>query len=114
MLVARGDLVASTTPVIRMADPADLWIRVYIPESRLAHVRPGTAAILRVDGVAGDLDGVVETVSPRGEFTPANLQTPDERGKQVFGVRIRLRRHDARVKAGMYATVTSLGTATGP
>jgi HlyD family secretion protein len=93
-----------------MADPNDIWIRVYVPESRLAEVRPGSGATLRVDGVPGTLDAVVESVSQRGEFTPANLQTPDERGKQVFGVRLRLRRPDSRIKAGMYATVTSLGS----
>jgi HlyD family secretion protein len=47
----------------------------------------------------------VESVASRGEFTPANLQTPEERGKQVFGIRLRLKQPDARVKAGMYATV---------
>lgn len=108
-LVAEGNLLNPNTPVIRMADPSDLWIRVYIAESRLANVRPGSPAALRVDGVPGILQAAVESVSPRGEFTPANLQTPDERGKQVFGVRLRLRRPDPRIKAGMYATVTHLG-----
>ena len=42
-------------------------------------------------------------------ITPANLQTPGERGKQVFAVRIRLKNPDPRVKAGMYATVARIG-----
>ena len=40
---------------------------------------------------------------------PANLQTPSDRGKQVFAVRLRLKRPDARVKAGMYTTVKQIG-----
>jgi HlyD family secretion protein len=114
ILVAEGDLLSANTPVARLADPNDIWVRVYVPESRLAAVRAGSPVTLRVDGVPGTLDAVVESVAQRGEFTPANLQTPDERGKQVFGVRIRLRSPDLRVKAGMYATVTSLGGASAP
>jgi hypothetical protein len=52
---------------------------------------------------------VVDSVSTQGEFTPANLQTPDDRGKQVFGVRLRLATPDLRVKAGMAATVKQIG-----
>jgi HlyD family secretion protein len=51
----------------------------------------------------------VESIATRGEFTPANLQTPDERGKQVFGVRLRLKTTDKNVKAGMYSTVKRMG-----
>lgn len=109
LLIAKGDLVAPGTPVIRMDDPNDLWLRVYVPEADLAKLTVGSTAELRVDGIKAPVPGVVESVASRGEFTPANLQTPDERGKQVFPVRLRLQKPDPRIKAGMYATVTRLG-----
>ena len=34
--VAVGDLISAGTPVARLADPQELWIRVYVPEARLA------------------------------------------------------------------------------
>jgi multidrug resistance efflux pump len=107
--VAVGDLVNAGMTVVRLANPGDLWIRVYVPEADLAKVRVGDDAALRVDGVTGTLAGTVESIATQGEFTPANLQTPDERGKQVFGVRLRLKQRDPRVKEGMYGTVTRLG-----
>jgi multidrug resistance efflux pump len=107
--VAVGDLVSAGTPVLRMANPRDLWVRVYVPEAEMARVAVGAPARLRVDGIAGPVAAVVESVATQGEFTPANLQTPEERGQQVFGVRLRPRVPDPRLKAGMAVTAERLG-----
>ncbi|MCC7230248.1 MAG: HlyD family efflux transporter periplasmic adaptor subunit [Fimbriimonadaceae bacterium] len=109
VLVAVGDLVGAGTPVVQVADPADIWVRVYVPEASLANIKVGDAATLRVDGVSGEFLAKVESISAKGEFTPANLQSPEERGKQVFAVRLRLKSPDVRIKAGMFTTVTALG-----
>jgi multidrug resistance efflux pump len=109
ILVAIGDLVNPGTPVIRISNPSDTWIRVYVPESDLARIRAGDPAELRVDGIADSVSGVVESIASRGEFTPVNLQTPKERGRQVFAVRLRMRNPDPRVKPGMYATIRRIG-----
>lgn len=107
--VAVGDLVAANTVVIRVSNLDDIWLRVYVPEANLRAVTVGADTQLKIDGVKDSIPALVESISTQGEFTPANLQTPDDRGKQVFGVRIRLKSPDARVKAGMYATVIEIG-----
>jgi len=107
--VSMGDLVNANSTLLRLDDPRDIWVRVYVPEAQLARVTVGSDAVLRVDGITEPVAGTVESVATRGEFTPANLQTPEERGKQVFAVRIRLKRPDPRVKAGMYTTVQRIG-----
>ncbi len=107
--IAVGDLIAAGTTVLRLTDPTDLWIRVYVPERNLAKFTVGNTAELRIDGLADSIPAQVESIATQGEFTPANLQTPNERGKQVFAVRLRLKQPDPRVKAGMYATVKRLG-----
>lgn len=109
VLVAVGDLAGPSVPVVQFSNPSDVWLRVYVPETMLASVRPGGATQIRVDGVAEPVDAEVESVATQGEFTPANLQTPEERGKQVFAVRLRLRQPNPRIKAGMAATVVRLG-----
>ena len=109
VLVADGDLVAAGTPVIQEGSPNDIWVRVYLPEAQLPKVKVGDPADLAFDGITGIVKGIVESIATEGEFTPANLQSPDERAKQVFGIRIRLAQPDARVKAGMYVTVKKVG-----
>jgi len=109
VLVADGDLMTPNAPVVQLSDPTDIWLRVYVPEAQLKKIRVGDDAELAIDGVSGIVKAKVESIATQGEFTPANLQTPEERGKQVFGVRLRLAATDLRVKAGMYATVRKVG-----
>jgi multidrug resistance efflux pump len=108
--ISLGDLTPAGAPLIRLDSPSDIWIRVYVPEANLSVVTPDAEVKLRVDGIAGVVSAYVESVASRGEFTPANLQSPDERGKQVFAVRLRLRHNDPAVRAGMDATVVQIGT----
>ncbi len=107
--VAAGDLVSPGASLLRLNNPEDIWVRVFVPETHLARVIVGNDAQLRLDGLAEPITAYVESIASRGEFTPANLQTPNERGKQVFAVRLRLKKPDPRVKAGMYATVIRIG-----
>lgn len=109
ILIAAGDLVSAGAPVVQLSNPGDIWLRVYLPEAQLNKVKVGDDAEIKMDGVSDSLAAVVESIASQGEFTPANLQSPDERGKQVFAIRLRLKTPDLRVKAGMYATVTKVG-----
>jgi len=110
VLVADGDLIAPNQAAIQLSDPTDIWLRVYLPEEQLNKVKVGDDADLVFDGINGLVKGRVESIDKNGQFTPANLQSPDERAKQVFGIRIRLAQADLRVKAGMYATVKRMGS----
>jgi multidrug resistance efflux pump len=109
VLVAKGDLVTPDTPLVRLEDLSNVWIRVYVPEEHLAQVSVGAAANLHVDGIAAPVAAVVESISSAGEFTPINLQAPDERGQQVFAVRLRPTGTNMQIKAGMYASVKRIG-----
>lgn len=108
-LAAVGDLVSSGTPLMRLSDPQDIWIKVYMAQDRLHLVQVGDSAQIAVDGIAELKEGRVESIASQGEFTPVNLQTPEERGRQVFAVKLRLSRPDPAVKAGMAATVKQIG-----
>ena len=48
-------------------------------------------------------DGTISFISPVAEFTPKNVQTPDERAKLVFRVKIALDNADGVFKPGMPA-----------
>jgi HlyD family secretion protein len=109
VLVADGDLMQPNAPVVQLSQPDDIWIRVYIAERQLRNVKVSDRAELQVDGIPGTVAAYVESIDTEGQFTPANLQAPEERGNQVFGVKLRLVSPDPRVKPGMYATVKQDG-----
>lgn len=102
-----GDLVAPNQPVATLLLPDALWVRVYIPEDRLGWASVGQQVDVRVDSWPGQVfQGTVEQVNRRAEFTPRNVQTVDERVRQVFGIRVRLDNAGDRLRAGMAADVT--------
>jgi HlyD family secretion protein len=86
--------------------PEHLWVRVYVPEPWLGLIKIGDKVRVRVDSFPGkDFPGVVEQVNRQAEFTPRNVQTVEDRIRQVFGVKIRLPNNDDRLRAGMAADV---------
>jgi HlyD family secretion protein len=101
-----GDLVAAGQPIASLQPDDDLWVDVYVPEDRLGVLRVGRKVRLRVDSYPGEsFEGVVEFLSTQAEFTPRNVQTPEERVNKVFAVRVRLIDPKRRLRAGMSADV---------
>lgn len=100
-----GDLVAPNAPVIALSDPSELWVRAYLPENRL-DVQLGRKVVVRVDSFPGkSFAAHVSYVSRSAEFTPANVQTPEERVKQVFRIKVTLDEGRDVLRAGMSADV---------
>ncbi len=110
-----GDLVAPNQPVASLLEPAELWVRIYVPETRLGQVTVGQSAQIRVDTFPGrDFPGRVVEIRHRAEYLPRNVQTLDQRADQVFGVKIAIE-PTPELKPGMAAFVrlASNGSAAG-
>ena len=61
---------------------------------------------VRVDSFPGkDFSGTVEQINRQAEFTPRNVQTVEDRIRQVFGVKVRLDNSEDKLRAGMAADV---------
>jgi HlyD family secretion protein len=101
-----GDVLPANREVATLLLPEHLWVRVYVPEPWLGLIKVGDHVQVRVDSFPGkDFDGMVEQVNRQAEFTPRNVQTVEDRIRQVFGVKIRLPNTDDRLRAGMAADV---------
>ncbi len=98
-----GEMVAAGTPVVTLSLLDDVWLSVYLPESRLSEVALGDTAYVTVDGDSHVFDGVISFISPEAEFTPRNVQTPNERTKLVYRVKIALPNPEGVFKPGMPA-----------
>src|SRR4029079_15309668 len=89
-----GEMAAIGTPVVTLADTDHPYADVFVPQAELGGIRVGAAARIRVDAVAQELDGKVERISRRTEFTPRYLFSRGERTNLVIRVRVRI--HDPR------------------
>jgi multidrug resistance efflux pump len=81
----------------------ELWVRAYLPESERLEL--GQKLRVTVDSIDGDLEGEVTYISSQAEFVPGNVQTPEERSKQVFRIKVSLHDDRGRLRAGMAADV---------
>jgi len=105
--VRPGELINPNAPVATLVEVDRLWVRVYVPEPEKGNVQLGKEVSVEVDTFRGErFRGRIEEISSRGEFTPRNIQTRDERAHQVFGLRVRLDNSGGRLSAGMAADVT--------
>lgn len=97
-----GDVLAQNREVATLILPQHLWVRVYVPESWLGKIHLGESVKVKTDSFGDkEFSGTVEQIARSAEFTPRNVQTVDERVKQVFGVKIRLQNEQDQLRAGM-------------
>ena len=85
-----GDLVSAGAPVLSVLDTTHYWVRTYVPQKWL-DLQIGQKVSVSVDSQPGrKIAGEVSFISRQAEFTPNNVQTPEERSKQVFRIKVRL------------------------
>lgn len=103
-LAEPGELAGPGTGLAVMEDLGDLELTVYVPEAELGKVAVGQEASISVDSFPGRaFKGKVTRISSEAEFTPKNVQTKDERVKQVFAVTIGLGDGEGSLRPGMPA-----------
>lgn len=107
--VEPGEIIAAGTPVVTIADLDNIWVKIYIPEPQLGRIKLGQSADVTTDSYRGKVyRGKVIFINSEAEFTPKNIQTPEERVKLVFAVKIGLGNPNQELKPGMPADVKVL------
>jgi membrane fusion protein YbhG len=101
-----GDLLPANAPIARLLESDQLYLMVYVPETRIAAVHVGQRAEVRVDSWSGKVfTARVEQIRQQAEFLPRNVQTQEERVHEVIGVKLRVENPDNRLRAGVSADV---------
>jgi HlyD family secretion protein len=105
-----GEVLPPGATLAVLTDIDRPWLTVWIDEPNLSQVTLGQSVEVRVDGLAEAFEGTVSYISPVAEFTPKNVQTPDERAKLVFRVKVALDNGDRIFKPGMPADAHFAGS----
>jgi len=101
-----GDVLAPNREVATLLLADRLWVRVYVPEPWLGLIRIGQEVKVQTDAPGRPaFTGVVEQINRQAEFTPRNVQTVEDRVRQVFGVKVRLPADTGQLRAGMSVDV---------
>jgi len=101
-----GDLVAPNAPIATVDEFRDPYLRIYVAQADLSRIKIGDAVSVRSDAVAGrTFRGLVEQIDAAAQFTPQNVQTPEDRAALNFGVKIRIHDPNRLLLAGTSAEV---------
>ena len=90
-LIDVGEVVGAGVPLLDIVDMDRLYLKVYVPEKAIGKVRRGLHARVYIDAYPDQyFPATVRYISSRAEFTPKEVQTPDERVKLVYAVKLYL------------------------
>lgn len=86
-----GLLLGPAQPALTMAFANRLYVRTFVPQTKLGRVRQGTPARVVVDAFPGrSFPARVTEVSPTAEFTPKAVETREERVNLVYAAKVDL------------------------
>ena len=83
-----------------------MYVRAYVDEPHLGKVVPGARLVIRTDSSDREYVGQVGFVSPRAEFTPKSVETPELRTDLVYRLRIVISEPDDSLRQGMPVTIS--------
>ena len=104
-LVETGEVVVAGSPLFDIVDLDRLYLKVYVPEKQIGKLHLGAPARIFVDAFPDRaFPATLRYIASRAEFTPKEVQTPDERVKLVYAVKLYLDENpDHRLTPGMPA-----------
>ena len=99
-----GETLVAGTPVVTLLDLKKVYLRGYIPEGEIGHVKVGQPARVYLDSdPKSPLEAYVLRIDPQATFTPENTYFQKDRVKQVVGIKAGLKEGFGNAKPGMPA-----------
>jgi HlyD family secretion protein len=80
----QGEYAPAQTPVVSILPPANVYVRFFIPETELQHVKLGQAVRVTCDSCKGEIRATVTFIAQQEEFTAPDIFSVGNREKLVF------------------------------
>lgn len=103
-----GEWVPANAPVVAVLPDDKRKLRFYVPQDRIAAVRPGMTVRFTCDGCGAARDARISYIAPRAEFTPPVIYSTTARAKLVFLVEALLAPSDKPLPPGLPVEVAPL------
>jgi len=100
-----GEIIPAGGGVVVIGDPLDQWVKIFVSEDLMHQLSLDQTATIKVDGDDKTYKGHVSFIADKAEFSPRNVQTPEERVTQTFAVKISVDDADENLHAGVAADV---------
>ncbi|WP_457568932.1 HlyD family secretion protein [Desulfurobacterium sp.] len=100
-----GEVIPAGFRLLSIVNMDKLYLKGFIPEKKVGLIHLKQPAYVEVDAYPGKkFPAYVSYIAQKAEFTPKEVQTKEERVKEVFGVKLKLKSNpDHVLKPGMPA-----------
>jgi HlyD family secretion protein len=89
VLARPGETIPAGGPVVSLLPPENVFVRFFLPETRLAEVHNGDKVALICDRCSADLVATISFISPQAEYTPPVIYSEASRSKLVYMIEAR-------------------------
>lgn len=89
-LAEPGEVLSAGGKVLTLINLADVYMEIFLPSAEAHRVSVGSDARITVDIGNFAIPATVSFVSPESQFTPKQVETPSERDKLMFRVKVRV------------------------
>jgi HlyD family secretion protein len=97
-----GEVLAAGATVVTIGDLDHPWLRGYINETDLGRVKLGQRVKVTTDSFPGKVyQGRISFIASDAEFTPKQIQTPEERVKLVYRIKVEVENPNRELKSNM-------------
>lgn len=101
-----GEVIKAHQTLLTICDLSDIYVRVYVPQAKLAKIKSLQKVNIKADSYPKEIfEGYISYIGAQAEFTPRNVQTPDERSKLVYPVKVQISNRNNKLRDGMYVSV---------
>ncbi len=105
-LTEPGEVLGNGGKVLTLVNLADIYMEIFLPAAKAHLVSIGSEARIKLDVLDVAIPAKVSFISPKSQFTPKQVETPSERDKLMFRVKVRVPRtlvlkYIERVKTGV-------------
>ncbi len=96
-----GEAIRQFSPIMEIIDIKDMEVKIYISAELLSTIKYGQEVTVNVDGLNETMKGQIIWVSPKAEFTPKTILTPNTRTSLVYAIKVSIPNEDGILKHGM-------------
>lgn len=99
-----GEVVAAGSTILTVGDLDHPWLRGYVGEKDLGRIKLGMPVRITTDSFPGKVyQGKISFIASEAEFTPKQIQTPEERVKLVYRIKVDVENPNHELKSNMPA-----------
>jgi len=89
-LTEPGEVLGSGGRVLTLVNFSNVYMEIFLPSAQAHRVSIGSKARIKLDILNVAVPAKVTFVSPQSQFTPKQVETPSEREKLMFRVKVRV------------------------